>query len=262
MFADDIQRSFELLDQAIASDPADPFLIWSAFHLCSKQVAGTHCATQDWEQRLLAIDGENSESWIRIAANRYAEGEVTGALEAMRRASTAGETRAYFPEMVEMIERGLAASSDFTFRERVELAFGFAVVLVPGYNDQVRMCESKSKTDVEWAYACLTYGELVERQGKDDMGVAIAQSIQRVALDALGETERSAEVTERIEASNKFRIDSIDETIRIEQLIKSSDVMFSAYLSAVKAGGELFARRTIANEVDRLSKLRPELGCD
>ena len=220
------------------------------------------CPLRDWERLLIAVDGQNSESWIRVAANRYAANEYDEALEAMRHASTAAESRAYWTEMIETIERGFAAGSDFGFPERAAMAFGFAASELPRYGDYVKMCEERSAQSVDWAYACLTYGELLEGQGKTDMGVSIARSIQQLALEGLGEIERSAEVQQRIEARRQERLNSIKaHNPAVERLIFSNPTLFSAYLAAVRSEGEENARRRIGIEIERLLKQQPELGC-
>ncbi|MEM1438264.1 MAG: hypothetical protein AAGF61_04745 [Pseudomonadota bacterium] len=262
LLANDQERRFALMDRAIAIDPTDAFLIWSAVQMCSDREAPAQCASRDWEGLLIAVDGENSESWIRIAANRYSQSEVDSALAALRRASTAAESRAYWPEMVEMIERGFAASSDFPFPERVNLAFGFAAAMLPDYNDQYTMCKEQSKRDPEWAYACLSYGELVESQGKDEVGVSIARSLQRVALEASGDTERAEEVARRIEARSRARLESSSENVPIERFMMSNHAVFSAYLAAVKSEGEESAMRAMSVEYERQLKLRPQMACE
>ncbi|MEL6449418.1 MAG: hypothetical protein AAFQ62_15900 [Pseudomonadota bacterium] len=262
LLAEDQERRFALMDRAIVIDPADPFLVWSAVQMCSARDAPARCATRNWERQLIAVDGENSESWIRIAANRYSEGDIDSALSALRRASTAAESRRYWPEMVERIERGLAASSDFSFPERAKMAFGYAAAMLPGYSDQVAMCQGQSTKDPEWAYACLAYGELVEAQGKEELSESIARSMQRIALEATGDKERAEEVVRHIEVRRRERLESLSDTAPIERLIMSDPAVFAAYLAAVKSEGEGSATRAMSAEYERQLELRPELACE
>lgn len=263
LLEDDPAMRFELLDGAISRNSSDPFLVWGAVQICSDAIESMPCPLRDWEQLLIAVDGQNSESWIRVAANRYAANEHDAALEAMRYASTAAESRAYWTEMIEMIERGFAAGSDFGFPERAGMAFGFAASELPPYGDYVRMCEERSVQSVDWAYACLAYGELVENQGKTEMGVAIARSIQRLSLEGLGEVEKAAEVQQRIEARGQERLDSIkDHNPNIQRLILSNPTLFTAYLAAIRSEGEEAARRQITTQIERLLEQQPELACE
>jgi len=259
----DPESRIDLLDRAVSRNPNDAFLLWGAVQICSKESDATGCPLREWEKRLLEIDGQNSESWVRVAANRYEAGEVDSALEAMRYAATAAETRAYWTETIEMIERGFAAGSDYSFPERAEMAFGFAATEIPNFADYVTMCEERSANSVDWAYACLAYGELVEDQGKTEMGVSIAFSIQKLAFKALGDADDLAAVEQRRQARRQELLVSAGENyMATARLLLSSPAIFSAYLAAVRTHGEPGARAYLADETSRLLREKPELACE
>ncbi|MCP5089543.1 MAG: hypothetical protein GY949_01325 [Gammaproteobacteria bacterium] len=262
LLEDDPALRVELLDRAISRDPSDPLLIWGAVQMCSESGESVDCPLRDWEQRLIAVDGQNSESWVLVAANRYAAGEYDKALEAMRYASTAAESRAYWTETAEMIERGFAAWSDYAFPERAFLALGLATSKLPRYGDYWTMCKEQSAKNMDWAYACVAYGELVENQGKTVMDVDMAHSIQRLGLEALGETEKAAVVEQRLQAHRQERLDSLEEfNPATERLFFSNPSLFLAYLAAVRSEGEVAARARITLEIERLLEQQPELAC-
>ena len=263
MLADDPVTRFRFLEDAIAQNSTDPFLLWNAVRICSETVETTPCPLREWERLLLAADGQNSESWIRVAANRYAANEKNAALEAMRYASAAAESRAYWTDMVEMIERGFAAGSDYDFPERASMAFAIASLQLPRYRDYLRMCEDSSVYSADWAYACLAYGERLERQGKTEMGVSISRAIQRLALAGLGESEKVAEIQHREELLREERLVSINKyNSAAARLTVSSPALFSAYLAAIESEGEMLALRRMRVEVERLIEQQPELACD
>lgn len=253
----------QFLEQAMASSPSDPFPVWSAIRICSDSAISPDCPLGAWEQRLVAVDGQNSEAWMRVAANRYAAGETDAALEAMQRAATAAETRIYWPETVEMIERGLsAAGSELSFPERAGMAFGFAAMMLPVYGDYTRMCEDQASQSAEWAYACLSYGELAEFQSKTEIGVSVGRSMQKLALDALGEADNAADIEQRLLDRRQERL-SIDteHTQLIERILISNPTMFSAFLAATRSMGEQAARRKITMDIERLIEQQPDLAC-
>lgn len=263
LFEDDSASQIKLLDRAISQSPNDAFLLWSAVQICTEERDATACDLQDWERRLLSIDGQNSESWVRVAANRYAAGEYDKALDGMRYASTAAESRAYWTETIELIERGFAAGSDYAFPERAGMAVGVAASKLPRYGDYVTMCKEQSAKNVDWAYTCMAYGELVENQGKTEMGVAIARSIQKLAREALGELEKAAEVEQRLQTRRQKRIESIGDYDSVtERLIFSNPTFFYSYLAAIRSKGELEARLYLAKEIERLLAQQPELACE
>lgn len=253
----------ELLEKAISRTPSDPFLVWSAVRICSDSAVSLDCPLGDWEQRLSTVDGQNSETWIRIAANRYSAGETDAALEAMRHAATAAETRIYWTETVEMIERGLAAAGgDYPFSERAGMAFGFAAMMLPVYGDYTRMCVEQAPLSAEWAHTCLGYGELAENQGKTEIGVSIGRSMQKIALEALGEMDKASDVANRLQRRRQERLNAdIDHTQLIERLMVSNPTMFSAFLAATRSMGEQAARRKITADIERLIEQQPDLAC-
>ncbi len=211
----------------------------------------------------MIIDGQNSESWLRVAANRYKAGETDAALEAMRHAATAAETRIYWTETIEMAERGLAAAgSDYSFPERAAMAFGLAATKLPNYGDFTTMCKEQSLRSADWAYTCLGYGELAENQGKTVIGVSIGRSIQKLALEALGEEDKLAAVEARQQSSRQEWLESIGNIhAATERLMFSNPAVFSAYLAAVRTHGEVVARAYLTDETSRLLREQPELAC-
>lgn len=263
LLEDDPASRIALLDRATSINPSDSFLVWSAVRICSEAAEATACPLRNWEQLLIVVDGQNSESWVRIAANRYAANEYAAALEAMRYASTAAETRAYWTETIEMVERGLAAGSDMGFPARAGMAFGLAASELPRYGDYIGMCEDRSAQSVDWAYACLAYGQLVEVQGKTEIGVSISRDIQRLALEALGKADKAGEIQRRQNERRQQRLDSSEDyNPAIERLIVSIPTLFSAYMAAIRTKGEEAARRQVTVEIERLIEEQPGLACE
>ncbi len=248
LLEDDPSLRVDLIERAISRNPSNPYLVWSAVRVCSDSAVSLDCPLGDWQQRLIAVDGQNSESWVRIAANRYAAGETDAALDALRHAATAAETRIYWTETVEMIERGLAAAgSDQPFPERAGMAFGFAAMMLPRYGDYTRMCVEQSSRSAEWAYTCLGYGELAENQSKTEIGVSIGRSMQKLALEALGDMEKAADIEQQLQRRRQERLSAdIDHTMLTERLMVSNPTMFTAFLAKTRSVGEVAARRQIA----------------
>ena len=263
LLEEDPESKISLIDDALARSPTDVFLLWGAVHVCAEATSATECSLRNWEQRLLALDGQNSESWIRVAASQYASGLLGDALESVRQAASAAESRAYWPETIEMVERGLAAGTNHGFSERAEMAFGIAASLPPRFNDYVSMCQKQSALSVDWAYACLAYGQLVEGQGRTDMGIAIALAVQEIALEALGEPDELASVRKRRDVFQAERRESMNAySAAAEQSMYSDPGLFAAYLARIKMHGEAAARAYLASETERLLAENPELICE
>ncbi len=254
-----------LLDRAISQDSSDAFLLWSAVRICSELDDRADCRLEEWQQRLIEIDGQNSESWVRVATNRYAAGDKAGALEAMQHASTAAESRIYWTEAVETLERGYAAATDLEFSQRALMAFGVAASQLPSFAPALNMCREESADNEVWAYTCLAYGELAENLGKTEIGVSIGQSFQILASEGLGDEQKAATVRLRQDARRDEMINDISNreyNAMIERVFFSDPTLFSAYLMAVRSDGEIEAQRNINSQIERLLEQRPELACE
>jgi hypothetical protein len=264
LLQDDSASRIELLKRAVSAGPRDPLVIWTALKICSDPRASPDCPSREWGQQLIAVDGQNSESWMRVATIRYASGEVAAALEAMRFASAAAQSSAYYTETIEAIERALRAVGDLDFPRRASIALGIQPGLAePGWRVLTDMCRDQSAVSPEWADACLRYGELVEQQGETELSVSIARSVQRLVLATVGESERAAAVEERIQAREQERLAAAGNMdITAWQVVLQSPTLFYSYLAAIRSEGEEAAQRLVATEVERLVRQRPELACE
>ncbi len=250
-----------LLKRAVDNAPTDAFLVWSAYELCSVADYLPDCPMAAWEQLLIDADGGNSQVWVRIATNRYAAGDQQGALDAMRYAASAAETRRYWPETIVAVESALAAVGGSTFEERAMTAFGMTAA-IPYNLGEIAMCREMSPVNPEWSDVCLRYGQLAERQGKTELGKSLARSIQKIVLTSRGDTEALAVVEQRIQAWRQRRdaqYTAYDPLI--EYLLVSVPDFFHAYLDAVKSVGEYTARERVAAEIRQLVQDQPELAC-
>ena len=262
LLASDPALRLELIERSLAENPDDRFGLWSAVRICSRAPGSFDCPLRDREQRLAAIDGHNSETWVQVAANRYAEGDHDAALAALRQAGAAAESNGYLAETIELMERAMAAGTDLPLPGRAVTAWGLAAGELPRYGSYVTMCREASAQSPDWAYACLAYGELIERQGKIELGVRIGLSIQRLALDALGDETGAAAVQGRLQARQaEWRNLFEGRKPGTERLIFLNRRLFSAYLAAIRSHGEHVAERYLAEEAWRLLEKQPELAC-
>ena len=259
---DDSTSRIGLVERAVWANPHDAFTLWNAVHICSEEREATGCPLRDWEGQLLRVDGQNSESWIRVAANRYELRDVDGALEALKTAAASAETRAYWTETIEMAERGLSVAADLSFQERAMMAFGIAASNLPLFGDYVDMCRAQSAVDVEWAYACVSYGRTLENQGRTYNGVLIGLAIQELSLEALGDRDGVADLEQRMAVRSRELSSLVSENMSVaERLVTSTPDQFSSYLGSVRRAGEWNAMAMIAEEVGALLQREPELAC-
>jgi hypothetical protein len=250
MAADDGPQRAAAIERAMAVGSQNATVVWAAVQMCTRANERRRCP--EWEDALQKLDSENSEVWIRLAASAYERDDTAKALDALRRASTAAETRDYFPETVAMLERALDAAGGHDFPQRVDLAFALAGTNLPSYESYVGMCSKQSKLDAEWAQTCLDYGRLVERQGKTEIGIAIAQSIQFAALEAMGDTGAAENVQARKAARD--RANAVVDA-RGDFFVFGTPRLFGEYLAAMREHGERAALEQARAEGNRLAEL-------
>lgn len=262
ILAPEPSRQIDYLESAVQKAGNNALVLWDAVRVCSESVRETGCPLADWEARLEALDGQNSEVWVRIAANRLRSGDEEAALRAMQQAAVSPESREYWVEAVEAAERALSAAGNFTFPERVSVAFGFATSSLPDYQDYTSMCRNQPAVDVQWAYACLAYGELLERQGKTDIGHVFALALQKIALESLGDTEKLAEVAARQDAHRSARQEAVRSRAAFsEVLLVANPAVFYDYLAEMREHGEFSARTWLDAEAERWLSLHGEPDC-
>ena len=262
ILTDNPEERVALIQRAIQSNPGQAFVYWTAVRICSSAPEDLECPLAQWEQRLTELDGQNSETWMRIAANRHTSGDRQGALIAVKNAAAAAESRVYFAETIDLADRGFAASGNFAQWENAGYAFALAASSLPNYGQYLQPCKTESATSAEWAHTCLQYGKTIEIQSKTIIGRAIALNIQKQALEALGDLEGAASLQQRIEAGRKERRLSLNERSKIAELVLVTNRrVFNAYVSDIATFGESGARSRLTTEVGRLIAENPESIC-
>jgi hypothetical protein len=115
---------------------------------------------------------------------------------------------------------------------------------------------------VQWAYACLTYGGLLERQGKTDIGHLFALALQKVALESLGDTEKLAEVVARQDAYRSARQEAARSRAALsEVLLFANPSVLYDYLAEMREHGEFLARTWLHTEAERWLSQHGEPDC-
>ena len=252
------------LKQGMLISPHDPLLVADALRICTAADKELDCPSTAWEAHLIAADGQNSQTWMRIAVNRHRAGDPAGALEALRFAATAAETRDHWPYQIELIEAGITASSDFSFPESAMLAIQFAAQNPPEYNDVIQMCQAESTGSSEWAYQCLTYGKLIEVQGKTAMGIINGIYLQHIAYVGLGDLSlaSAAKARMRIRSQQWQHLFGEENVAAIQDHMFSSPQVFSTYLESIRNEGEYAAQMYLFKDWHTSNPDRIDAGCE
>jgi hypothetical protein len=222
------------ITRALATGRQNPAVVWTAVQICAAADDQIACPAQEWEDRLLDLDGQNSEVWIHVAVRRLERGDARRALDAVQRAAAAPVSNTYWPDTVELLERGLAAAGGYTFPERAALAFGVAAANQPDYASYLNMCKAQSQADRAWADACLRYGQVAELQRKTLLGQTSARTLQISVLEVVADDLAVAGVRAR----GRANIATTEERRRADTLIMSGPRPFARYLAKLRESGE------------------------
>lgn len=258
MQEDDGETRLQLITRALDASPDTAVTLWTAAHICAGQQEHRACPLNDWLERLVQVDSQNSESWMLAATRRYLAGDLDAALYALRQAASAPETNIFWADVVELTERSLSAAGDYNFAERVHIAFGVAASGGPHYMHYINMCKEQSEVNSEWASLCFAYGERAELQSKTALGASIARAVQSTALRTLGDNEKLLAVNARRDAYRKKRLEYKDNSTGA---VMTSPALFYTYLDAVKRFGEDQAQKIVAAEARRIFSEQRAAGC-
>ena len=236
------------ITSAFATGRQNPAIVWTAVRICAAAGDAVPCPAQQWEDQLLKLDWQNSEVWIHVATRRLERGDGKGALAALQRAASATETNAYWPDTIELLERGLAAAGGYSFPERASIAGGVAAAHQPDYASYLSMCKTQSQVDRAWADACLHYGEVAERQSKTVLAQTSARSLQIAVLEIVGD---GGSVTQ-VRARGRDTVATSEERRRADAAITSGPRLFARYLAKLRESGELAAVAYMLEEAESL----------
>lgn len=263
MTSDDPARQIALVQRALSRSPNDAFLLYHAVQFCAESAGAVACPLEQWERRLVEAASENSEAWALVATSRYTTGRQSGALEALKHAAGAAESRAYWPDTVELLERSLAAAASLEFATRSGLAFGLAAQNFRSYGPLTEMCRARPADNIEWAYACLAYGRLAESRGSTVMTVSIGQGLQTIALESLDDTDEMVKLERRVQESRRRQkavLGHEDQSLLVRWIMTPTG--FARHIEYLKRHGELAANRIMLEEIDRYRGELSGIGCD
>ncbi len=232
-----------------------PYFLWSAVNMCLANSKYSECPIDDWLQRLLAVDSENSLVWIRAAGYYHATGDLERAKAALDQASIAYEANDYWFENIMNAKAGIDVIGGFSDR----VAYLLAVEVAPNYPSPrtlyENMCKQMSAKDVEWLASCVAFGQHVNLIATRATVRDNAKNLQAFALVASGESEDSERVLALLAPPR-----TPSPTIRRE-LYRYPDST-AIYISALESMGEIAALERLVAEHERRNRNgeTPECG--
>lgn len=221
-----------LFGQMAVPESSNPLVLWHNLLLC-RRTEREDCPVGDLEARLLAADPANGEAWMHVAVGRYARGDRAGALAAMQQAGAAAESRAYWFETIDLIDRALVATAGFDHYVRFGFGVGAAASTLPDWPSGI--CREESAESVDWAQACAEYGALTELRNDTVIGQMIAAGIRIQAVRNLGYEEQAAEL-EAVSDAREPQLTRLSSVVGL--MVASDSAYFSRYFEMQRVGGE------------------------
>ena len=260
LMASEPAQRLELITRAVDAAPAEPFILWSAVRLCRGH-ADTGCPLDDWLDRLTLADSENSLVWSQLAMHRHQGGDKAAALDALRRGASSTSANSYWIDTVMLSAQSLAAATNLSFLQRVNLGFGISAAQVPAYGDLANTCTAEA-SDPAWAFTCIDFGRQLELEARSELGNAFGLVLQQRGFEALGDAEAADKARERQNARRQRMQDARE--VQVENaflLISASPSLFEAYLERIRSEGEIAGAISFNKDLRAFREQRPDLAC-
>ena len=247
-FNRDESAESELLSRALAQLPDHPVALWHRMQHCPAE----SCDRDKIARAAVAADPTNGMLWLEIASEHVEAGDWAEAERAMRRAISSSRFDTYFYDYTMLIERGLAASTDFTYPERVVTGIGVAAaVAIPAFGEVVTACASGDNDAVVWVPLCDELGRSMQKRSREVISTMIGWGYRRVAAERAGDTELAA----RLERESDAFVDRYTHRqIRVgaSTLMENDATVLRNYLDDFRAHGELGAIDRLVEVAERL----------
>lgn len=248
---DDASTSKVLFNRADELDPANPLIAWNRLLSCS-EYNDANCDFETIRADAISVDKENGAVWMAIATEYLKAGNDEMALNAIRRAGTASRFDEYWSEQIALFERGFAATTNWTYQERVSSAIGMAAALILPMPPILERCKVSVDDDAVWAELCDQLGQKMYEDGRTmltrSLGLVMRESVYTVATSPVG----SARVSE---LRSELRRDTKDllRDRAVSNLMWNDERVLRSYLENMAAYGEIQAMTIVHEEAARLA---------
>ena len=250
LMSPDRKQLQQLLDRVLREDPGNRVAHWKNLENC--HALGAECDRNAVEAALLASDGANGLAWIDVAAARIREERWAEAEAALRRAATAPRFDSYFMEYALLVERGLAATAEMNYRERMVAGMGYAAATwIPAYGELTRHCSAEAEGHRFPPDLCFEVGEQMAGNSSELLATLIGKSVQQHAAERLGDEQLAAEL-EREKQGIRDAVLRDGALSGAHVLMQNDTAVMQRYVDAFRAHGEIRAIEAAVAEARRL----------
>jgi len=244
----DTQERQHLLKRALDMNPGHRVAAWDQLLNCQTN----DCDRLSVEAAALAADGANGMIWFLIASDRIKNGQWADADLAMRQMAAAPRISLYFIEYATLVERGLAATTDLDYTERLFAGAGMAAAIaIPGLGDVSGACQSGQNDALVWIDLCREVGQRMSADGEDLLIASFGYGLRAAAAKRAGDVIEA----EKIKREGNDRINGLmrDQAETGAQALFSNDPkVLQSYVENYLAHGEIKAMENLVADARRL----------
>ena len=237
-----------LLERALDERPGHPVAVWHRLLNCQTR----DCDREAVESAALAGDPANGMVWFLIASDRIKNGQWDAAERAMRQVAAAPHYSFHFMEYTMLLERGLAATTDLGYSERVVGGIGIAAAIaIPALGEVSRACQSGDNDALVWIELCDEAGQRMTANGDGLLTVSFGYGLRSSAAKRAGDETRATmikrEGNDRVNGLLREQAQS-----GAQALMMNDPQVLQSYVDNFLAHGELEAMARLVEDARRL----------
>lgn len=237
-----------LLERALNERPGHPVAVWHRLLDCQTR----DCDREAVESAALASDPSNGMVWFLIASDRIKNGQWDAAEQAMRQVAAAPRYSFHFMEYTMLLERGLAATTDLGYSERVVGGIGIAAAIaIPALGDVSGACRSGNNDAMIWVDLCEEVGHRMSASEEELMTTMFGYGLRSSAAKRAGDETRATMI--KREGNDRFNGLLREQAQSGAQVLMTNDPqVLQSYVENFLAHGELEAMNRLVEDARRL----------
>ena len=244
----DPEHSLQLLRQLGGESSAGPVAVLAMMNVCERQPS-LDCDFAALESNIRMNHWTNGALWLGLAGEMLRDDRPDEAIDAVRQAIVAPTFETYLSEQIMTVERGLAASTDWSLTERVFHSVEYGFSTPPQINQVVSQCESESGG--EWFVLCDLLADRMIANERDIIALGTGIELKRRFLmareDSVGLDELEKHKTQLIRVMGEQ-----DEAREAFNALLNDENLLRNFLENFEVAGEMEAFRQLSVDVARL----------
>ena len=242
------EQSMESLQRIGGENTSSPVALMTLMDLCDQRKSA-NCDRVAIERNIRRNHSANGVLWVGLAGQMLDAGREDAAFDAIGQAIAAPVFDNYFDDQLMLLERGLAASTDWSYAQRVFHSVEFAISNAPGVLPVIRLCETKQ--DGQWPMLCDQLAERLTDYEGDFGANAVGLELKTKMLEARGDSEGMAKLEKSI-AGLKNMFEDEGQLKEMVNALLNDEVLLRTFLENLSASGEIAAYRLLTDDIERI----------